>query len=87
MHNGDLNPVLFKRAVVDLPAPVGVQDDERAFAAFLDGDGGEWANGHGTSFGKLLICSTVWPRRPLFSSAAISLMACAADQRFGNAES
>ena len=43
MRDGDLNPVLCKRAVADLPAPVGAEDDERAFGALLgpDSDEGE----------------------------------------------
>jgi len=41
MHDGGFNPILCKRAVMNLPARVGAEDDERAFGALLDGDGGE----------------------------------------------
>ena len=43
MHDGGLNPVLGKRAVMDLPARIGAEDDERAFGALLGPDGDERA--------------------------------------------
>ena len=35
MHDGGLDAIGRERAVMDLPAPVGAEDDERAFGALL----------------------------------------------------